>query len=153
LAPGCGYTLRAPYDPEITTVYVPVFRSFTFRPEQNLELTRMVQQEIIKRTPFKVVDSPEGADTVLAGTILFTSKNVWVNTPQNFPRNITAELTAEVTWEDVRPTADPTEEPPKVRVVRFVYFYPEAGETAQLGFTRAMQQIAADIVNMMEKPW
>lgn len=59
LLPGCGYSLRPPFDPEIETVYVPVFRSFTFRPEQNLELTRLVQQEIIRRSRFKVVDSPE----------------------------------------------------------------------------------------------
>lgn len=153
LAGGCGYTLRAPYDPGIRTVYVPVFRSYTFRPELNLELTRAVQQEINRRTPFRVVDRPEDADIVVYGTILFTNKNVIVTNPFNFTRNLTAEMTAEVTWEDLRVERDPEKEPPKVRVSDSVYFFPEVGETARLGYEKAVQRMAKEIVNMMEESW
>lgn len=154
--PGCGYTLRPPYDRDIETVYVPIFRSFTFRPEQNIELTRLVQQEITRRTPYRVVDTPDAADTCLSGTVLFTEKFVIVTTPNNYPRNEMGQITAEVTWEDLRrePVEGEVEKPPqKVRVMQMVYFYPELGETSQLGFLHAMERMAKDIVNMMEKAW
>ena len=47
---GCGYSVRPPFEPAVRTVYVPVFRSVTFVRDLNLELTRMVQQEIERRT-------------------------------------------------------------------------------------------------------
>ena len=150
---GCGYTLRAPYDPGIRTVYVPVFRSYTFRPDLNLELTRAVQMEINRRTPFRVVDRPEEADSILYGTILFTNKNVIVTNPFNFPRNLTGEVTAEVTWEDLRTERDPDKEPPKVRVSESMNFYIEVGETANLGYEKTIQRMAKGIVNMMEQAW
>ena len=59
LAPGCtytGYSIRAPYDTRVKTVYVPVFKSVTFRRDINLMLTEMVIKEIERRTPYKVVN-------------------------------------------------------------------------------------------------
>ena len=58
---GCtGYSIRAPYDTRIKTVYVPVFKSITFRRDVNLMLTELVIKEIERRTPYKVVGSPRG---------------------------------------------------------------------------------------------
>jgi Lipopolysaccharide-assembly len=150
---GCGYTVRAPYQQDVRTVYVPIFRSYTFRPDLNLELTRAVQMELNRRTPYRVVDRPEEADAVLYGTILFTNKNVIVTNPFNFPRNVTAEMTAEVIWEDLREKRDPDKDPPKVRVTESVNFFPEVGETANLGYEKAIQRMAKEIVNMTEQSW
>ena len=38
------------------------------------------------RTPYKVVGTPDGADTVLEGTINFANKNIVVENPWNLPR-------------------------------------------------------------------
>src|SRR5690349_4769187 len=59
---GCGYSIRAPYSKEVKTVYVPVFRSITFRRDVNLQLTELVIKEIERRSTFKVVGTQEGAD-------------------------------------------------------------------------------------------
>src|SRR4051794_4238908 len=88
LAAGCGYSIRPPYSDNVRTVYVPVFKSNSFRRDINLMLTRRIQEEIMNRTPFKVVGSPEGADTTLEGTITFVDKNVQVENPSNLPRQI-----------------------------------------------------------------
>src|SRR4051794_7544695 len=72
---GCGYTVRAPFKNTVRTVYVPVFRSISFRRDENLQLTELVQKEIERRTPFKVVGSPEGADTLIDGQVNLTDKN------------------------------------------------------------------------------
>src|SRR5690242_19847824 len=99
---GCGYTLRQPFNRDIETVYVGVFKSQTFRRDQNIDLTNMIQQEIRQRTPYKVVGSPEGADARLEGTITYVDKNVQVESPNNLPRHLLASMTATVTFTDNR---------------------------------------------------
>lgn len=153
LAIGCGYTVRPPYDRSIRTVYVPMFRSYSFRIDQNQELHKKVVEEIERRTPYRVVDTPEEADTILSGTILYTNKNLFVVNPNNLPRQILGDVTVEVTWEDIRPGTDPDEEPPVARVTEMISFFPELGETASLGFSKAYERMANDIVDMMEERW
>src|SRR4051794_41522827 len=88
---GClGYQIRPPSYPDIRTVYVPVFRSLSFRRDVNFMLTELVQKEIEKRTKYKVVGTPEEADTILEGTINFSEKNLIVENPFNLPRQLTA---------------------------------------------------------------
>lgn len=153
-AGGCGYTVRPPYDRSIRTVYVGVFKSQSFRKDVNLPLTEMIQQEIRLRTPYQVVGSPDQADTRLEGTITFTDKNIQVENPNNLPRHLLASLIATVTYTDNRTgsQATRTTTPPSM-MGEMAPFYPEIGETSQLGFQKVMQKMAKDIVSMMEKPW
>lgn len=152
---GCGYSIRPPFEPTVRTVYVPVFRSVTFRREVNLQLTKLVQQEIERRTPFKVVGSPDGADTTLDGVISTAEKNIVTENPNNLPRELLAAMTVRVRWIDNR-TGFANErqvDAPIVNVNENSHFYPELGETVQLGYYKVMEQLARDIVNMMEEPW
>ena len=64
-AGGCGYSIRAPFDKSVKTVFVPVFKTQSFRRDVNLNLTELIQKEIQNRTPYKPVGKPEGADTVI----------------------------------------------------------------------------------------
>ena len=89
---GCGYSVRPPYNNEIRTVYVPIFRSLTFRRDLNLMLTEAVAKEIEKRTPYKVVGTPDGADSSLTGEVTYADKNLVVENPQNLPRQLSADL-------------------------------------------------------------
>ena len=149
---GCGYAIRAPFDPAVRTVYVPVFRSITFRRDVNFQLTLLVQQEIEKRTPFKVVGTPEGADMILDGEINFADKNIIVENPFNLPRQLTATLFANVKWTHNPPLEKELAAPPVV-VSGTVNFVPEVGETSLTAFLHANQKIATQIVDMMEEPW
>ena len=149
---GCGYSIRAPFDPSVKTVYVPVFRSITFRRDVNFQLTELVQKEIEKRTPFKVVGTPEGADMILDGEINFADKNIIVENPFNLPRQLTAMLLANVKWTHNPPLEKELNADPVV-VSATVNFVPEVGETSMTAFLQANQKIAKQIVDMMEEPW
>ncbi len=153
LAAGCGYTIRPPYDPTIRTVYVPIFRSYTFRRGDNLKLTRAVIQEMELRTPYRMVGSPEEADTILSGVIELEDKNLMVASPENLPRHLLAGVTVRVTWEDVRPGANRDEPPPELVIPETISFYPELGETASLAYEKNIDRIAQAIVGKMESPW
>src|SRR5438552_14575544 len=86
LLPGCanwdghfcvlGYTTRPMYDLSIRTVRVPIFKNLTFRHGLEFQLTEAVVREIQAKTPYRVVQSCEDADTELIGTIVGRSKAV-----------------------------------------------------------------------------
>jgi hypothetical protein len=149
---GCGYSVRAPFDSSIKTVYVPVFRSVSFRRDLNLQLTELVIKEIERRTPFKVVGTPEGADTILDGTVNFADKNIIVENPFNLPRQLTATVNVAVNWTHNPPTKEEIDRLPTV-VGEAVNFVPEVGESAESAFYRTNEALAKQIVDMMEKAW
>src|SRR5262245_15270336 len=65
-----GYTTAPLYDDAIRTVYVPIFENVSFRRGLEFDLTRAVVREIEAKTPFKVVNCREQADTELHGKIV-----------------------------------------------------------------------------------
>ncbi len=152
LTGGCGYSVRAPYDYGIKTVYVPMFKSVSFRREIQMQLTELVQKEIERRTPYKVVGTPEGADTRLDGTINSDAKNIVVENPFNMPRQLTATITAQVSWTHNPPLPEELDRG-QTQIAETVNFAPEIGETSETAFYRCSQLIARQIVDMMEAPW
>lgn len=152
-AAGCGYSIRPPFDPGVHTVYVPILKSVTFRRDINIRMTEMLIKEIERRTPFKVVGTPDGADSVLEGTVLYADKNIQVENPNNLPRQLVGNLTVQVRWTDNATGETKEKNTPPVRVAEFLPFFPELGETTNLGYDKLMAKIVRDIVSMMEEPW
>jgi hypothetical protein len=146
---GCGYSLRPPGYPDVKTVYVPVFRTISFR--RDIQLMAVIK-EIEERTRYKVVGTPEEADTILEGTIMFSEKNLVVENPQNLPRELQAWVQASVRWIHNPPLEAELNAPPTI-VGETVNFIPEVGETAQAGFYKTCQNLATQIVDMMDVPW
>ncbi|MBV8317901.1 MAG: hypothetical protein JOZ53_23405 [Planctomycetaceae bacterium] len=149
---GCGYHIRAPHDLSIQTVYVPLIRSTSFRREIQLQLTDLLIKEIEKRTPYKVVGNPEDADTVLEATINFTDKNLVVENPYNLPRQLNVTIQASVRWVHNPPLESEREAAPVI-VSETVNFAEEIGESATTAYYRAAQNLATQMVDMMEQPW
>jgi hypothetical protein len=192
-----GYQVGAGalYDPNIKTVYVPVFqnRAFQTTPYQGMEvdITRAVVREIGAKTPFKVVSDCDRADTELLGNIVDITKTVLNRTQQNQTREAEVVVTVDVLWRDLRdgrilssprpnvipvagvavpagqplpipqfdpdvPVAPPVAvipAPIPVRIVATGRVLPELGETNASGSKRVVDNIATQIVSMMEKPW
>ena len=151
---GCGYSMRAPFavDEKTKSIYVPVFKSYSFRRDVNFMLTDLVQKEIQTRTPYHLVGKPEQGDTVLDGEINFADKNVVVENPYNLPRQLNATMTATVNWTHNPKTEEEAARLPTM-VSATVNFIPEVGETSEMAFYRACQALARQIVDMMENPW
>jgi len=149
---GCGYSLRAPYNTNVKTVYVPVFRSLSFRRDIQFQLTDLVIKEIEKRTPYKVVGNQEEADTILEGTVNYADKNIIVENPNNLPRQLTGTIQATVNWIHNPPLDFEVNREPTL-IADTVYFAPELGETTTSAFYRSCQNLATQIVDMMEEPW
>jgi hypothetical protein len=112
---GCGYSIRAPYDRSVKTVFVPVFKTQSYRIGLNHNLTELVQKEIALRTPYRVVGRPEEADTILEGTVNFADKNIVVESPFNLPRQLNAMVSVSVNWTHNPPTEVEKRRPPHDR--------------------------------------
>ncbi len=155
--PGCGYTVGAPYGPEIRTVHVPTFATTSFRRGWEQELTESVQKEIQTRTPFRLAKEPF-ADTRLTGRIVDIKKSVLGENQYDDPRQLQISLAIEVTWEDLRsrqilaqgmiPINSET-----LNVVSQSEFAPETGQSLATAKHDVFKKLAADVVDMMEEPW
>ena len=147
-----GWHIKAPFDTsEVKTVFV-FFKSQSFRRDIQQMLTLAVQQEIDMRTPYKVVGDPAKADSIIKGTITFADKNLMVEAPTNLPRQLTATISVWVNWEHNPPTEAEKSRPPAL-IQETLPFVPEVGETSLTAFNDVTQNIAKQIVDMMEQPW
>ena len=101
-----GYDTRPPYDENIKSIYIPIFKNKTFQttPHRGMEfeLTRAVMEQIKLKTPFKIVSDPERADTELLGTIVTFNKNLYNRTQQNEIREGELQVGVELVWRDLR---------------------------------------------------
>lgn len=155
--PGCGYTVGNSYQPDVQTVYVPIFENQTLRRGYEYQLTEAVQRKIQSRTPFRLAKGVE-ADTRLTGTIRKINKSVLGTTQNDDPRNLNLEFVVDVTWEDMRSgqilsqqqvpiTAD------VVNLVSQASFAPEVGQSLATATQRVTDELANQIVQLMEAPW
>jgi hypothetical protein len=170
-----GYTTRSQFDRGIRTVRVPLFRNRTIVQRVEFELTEAVVKQIELKTPWKVV-SGDGADTELTGIVLNFNKRIVLQNEVNEIREGELTLGAAITWRDLRtgevlserkkpdgalpalPPPDPLaapagQQPLGVLVQRSASFVPELGESLLTARKRVVDELAEQIVSMMETPW
>lgn len=145
------------YSCNVRTVYVPVFESDSYRRGLGERLTEAVQKEIERRTPYKVVGSPN-ADSVLTGRLMTEAKGVSVEAPTDEPRELQNYYTIRVSWidrngVDVQPMQAVPLPQSFVQVFANTQFYPEVGQSISTSQQQAIEQLARQIVGLMEAPW
>jgi len=157
---GCaGYQIGSQtlYPPNIRTVYVPIFRSDSFRRQLGERLTEAVVKRIESTTPLKVVGRPD-ADSVLEGRIVSERKSVVTESAYDEGRDVEVEWRVEVTWIDAQGRtigANMLQPVPAVllNVAGSGHFMPEAGQSLTTAHRDAIDQLAKQIVEQMEMPW
>jgi Lipopolysaccharide-assembly len=182
--PGCGswdgqfcilgYTTRPMYDLSVRTVRVPIFKNLTMVKRLEFDLTQAVIREIESKTPYKVVQCADAADTELIGTIVSFTKAITNINQLGENRSAETTLSVELVWRDLRPgmagailsqplPGKPGDAPPPlapigatappVLVQSIGDFAPELGESMATAQKQNIDRLAVRIVSMMEKPW
>jgi len=157
LAPGCGYTVGPNNVREYRSVHVPVFQSESFRRGFELQLTEAVQKQIQLSTTYRLTKEPQ-ADTRLIGRIIEVSKRVDNQNRYDDPRELELSLAVEIRWEDTRSGALIAERnfPVASNVTQALSqtsFAPEAGQSLATATKDAVDQMARQIVQLMDTPW
>jgi hypothetical protein len=147
-----GWHINAPFDTsEVKTVSV-FFKTQSFRRDVEKQLTEAVEKEISMRTPYRVVGSHEKADSVLTGLITYADKNLVVEAPTNFARELNMAISVQVKWTHNPPNEVEDARGPTI-VAETTNFVPEVGETSLSATNHVVQNLAKQIVDMMEQPW
>lgn len=148
------------YAPDVATVYVPMIESDSFRRDLGERLTEAVVKEIEAKTPFKVVGTPDGADSILAARIVNDRKKVQIENQNDDPRAIQYNLAAEVTWVNRRRQqplmpATAVVVPPELflPITQTAPLIAEAGQSVATQQQQAIQRMAEQIVATMEERW
>ena len=145
------------YPEGIHTVYLPMIRSNSFRRGLGEWLTEAVAKEIEKKTPFKVVNDPN-ADSTLTARIVAESKTGLVLARTGDQRESQVALRVDVSWIDrqgrmLREHAAVPLPQDLVSVTGTGDFIPETGQSVATAQQKAVEQLAEQIVGLMEKPW
>jgi len=157
---GCaGYQVGAGslYAPDVTTVYVPMIDSDSYRRDLGERLTEAVVKEIELKTPYKVVSTPD-ADSILSARLLTDSRRTLIENTFDDPRLSETELRAEVTWLNRRrlpivPAQTLALPPELVAINQTTNLIPEAGQSVATSQQQAIERLAQQIVSTMEAPW
>ena len=153
---GCGYMVGGGFDPQVRSVEVPMFETSSLRRGIEVQLTEAVQKQIQLRTPFRVVKCD--ADTRLSGRVVDLRKSVLGETRQDDPREVQVNLVVEVVWEDLRSGRILAEQqvpvgPELLSLRSQAEFAPEVGQSLATAMQQSINQMARQIVNLMETPW
>jgi len=157
---GCAHYrmgMRSLYPPDIHTVYVPIFASGTLRRNQGERLTEAVIKAIESHTPLKVVDSPD-ADSVLTGRIVRDEKRVTAQSSLDAPRELEFQYRVEINWanrrgDTIRAGRTAVFSPRDVPILGTGSFVPEGGQSLVTAQQRAIDDVAVQVVSLMEEPW
>jgi Lipopolysaccharide-assembly len=157
---GCaGYQVGAGslYAPDVTTVYVPMIDSDSYRRDLGERLTEAVIKEIELKTPYKVVGTPD-ADSILSARLLTDTRRTLAENAFDDPRVSEIELRAEVTWLNRRrlpivPMQTLPLPPELVLIGQTTNLIPEIGQSVASSQQQAIERLAQQIVSTMEVPW
>jgi hypothetical protein len=157
---GCaGYQVGAGslYAPDVTTVYVPMIDSDSYRRDLGERLTEAVIKEIELKTPYKVVSTPD-ADSILSARLISDTRRTLIENAFDDPRLSETELHAEVTWLNRRrlpivPMQAIPMPPELVLISQTSNLIPEAGQSVATSQQQAIERLAQQIVSTMEAPW
>ncbi len=157
---GCaGYQVGAGslYAPDVTTVYVPMIESDSYRRDLGERLTEAVVKEIELKTPYKVVGTPD-ADSILSARLIRDTRRTLAENAFDDPRVSETELVAEVTWlnrrrQPIAPVQTLVLPPELVVIQQTSTLIPEVGQSVATSQQQAIERLAQQVVSTMEMPW
>ncbi|MHC4570743.1 MAG: LPS assembly lipoprotein LptE [Planctomycetota bacterium] len=146
-----GYSDESLFPEEVSSVYLEMFDSQSYRRGVEYELSDALAKRIEVETPYKIISSRDRADTVMSGKILSISES-WLSTEREVGRALEkeVEVRAVVNWKNLK-TGELLIDNQSVSASA------SYSEWQSQGFayasTLAANNLARRIVELMEKEW
>lgn len=158
LMAGCGYVVGNGFAHDVRTIHVPMFTSDSFRRQTAERVTEAVHKQIESRTPYRLVTVGDQADTRLVGHIVDVRKDPLFETRFDDVRELQVLYAVQLRWEDLRTGAlISSRTVPLDRAFGDLTatgtLIPEVGQSFATSEQAAIDQIARDVVNLLETPW
>jgi Lipopolysaccharide-assembly len=147
---GRGYEWGGLYRSDIRTVAVPIFETRSFSRGDENALTQAIVNQIESRTPYKVVEASR-ADTIIEGQVVNAlAASVSSDTHTSIPQEQLYVVQIDFTWKDLRNGKVLAE---RRNFEQSTAYYPTLGEGRTAGRQQAIEQLAAAIVDEMQRDW
>ena len=159
-AAGCqGYRVGTTslYSQDVTTVYVPIFKSESFRQGIAERLTEAVIKRIEMKSNYKVIGRPT-ADSTLIGELVEERNAIMLESRDGDPRQKLHEFTVRIQWVDrrqrnIRQFDAISWNDAGAEITTDTIVIPEFGHSQATAEQTTIDRIADRIVGMMEVPW
>jgi len=146
-----GYSNESLFPEDISSVYVEMFDNRSFQRGVEYELTDALAKRIETETPYKIISSPDRADTVISGQIVQISESV-LSSERQTGRALEKEvqLRAVVNWKNLK-TGELLIDNRSVSAQASFSEWQNQG----FGYASALaaNNLARKIVELMEKEW
>ena len=155
----CGYSAGQISPGEGRSIAVPLFTNQTYRRDLERDITRAVQQEIVARTDFHLIDESSDPDLVITGKLVEVTEDLLSQRSEGRIRESSVIVTVVITVEDRRTGEKPVN---KIRLTERQAFVPPAvetdrivlkGESVRSAEIAAMRGLAERIVYTLSAPW
>ncbi|MFH1615052.1 MAG: LPS assembly lipoprotein LptE [Planctomycetota bacterium] len=151
---GCsmkGYSNEWLHTTEISTIYVEMFDTSSFRRGQEYELTDALAKRIEAETPYKIVTDRSRADSIISGELSSIGGTV-LSAERETGRSLEKglQLEAVVIWKNLK-TGEILIDNKKATASASHSEWLDQGEAYAM--TLAVNRLADRIVQMMEKEW
>lgn len=146
-----GYSEELLYPEDISSVYVEMFDSQSFRRGVEYKLTDALAKRIEVETPYKVISSRDRADSVISGQILSVGASVLTSereTGRALEKEI--EVRAVVSWKNLKTGELLMNNTPVSGTASYSEWQSQGFEYAS---SLAANNLAQRIVEQMEKEW
>ena len=157
LLSGCGYAVGGGFRPDVRTVHVPMFTSDTFRRGQAERVTEAVHKQIELRTPYRLVTGSQAADARLTGHLAEVRKDLLTETRFDDQRELQVFYGVVLRFEDLRTGRLIAERTVPISgltpLAADASFAPELGQSLATAEQTAMDDLAREVVAVMERPW
>ena len=150
---GGGYRFESSYDSSIRTVAVPIWENTTFAHGLEFELSEALAKEIHRSTPWKVINTPGGADASLVGSIVSAEMSKLSTDPDSgLVQELATQIIVAFEFKDG--------ETGRVLVARSGFRAsdafvpgPDARERLEQGQAGAVDRLARSIVSELRQAW
>lgn len=156
---GCigGYHLGPDglYSSEIKTVYVPMVEAGTYREAFGERLTEAIVKKVSEQTPYRIA-GPEHPDSTLTVTLTGETQRVSALNRYDDTRQKNVELTATVVWRNNLTGGSPNDALSResgATIVAQSFLVPEMGQSTATSQQEAIDNLAEQIVGLMENAW
>ncbi len=146
-----GYSNESLFPEEVSSVYVEMFDSQSFRRGVEYELSDALAKRIEADTPYKVISSRDRADTVISGQILSIGES-WLSSEREIGRALEkeVEVRAVVNWKNLKTGELLIDNQSVSASASFSEWQSQGFAYAS---TLAANNLARRIVELMEKEW
>ncbi len=146
-----GYSNESLFPEDVTSVYLEMFENQSLRRGVEYELTDALAKRIEAETPYKLISSPDRADTVISGEIVSVAEAVLV-TERETGRALEKEvrLEAVVNWKDLKTGRLLIDNEQVGAAASYSQWQNQSFDYAS---SLAANNLARKIVELMEKQW